>query len=125
VSDTPERAAESAARLTRPYDFDHAFADYDEAIRIDPKFAFPYSNRGDARRLNGDVEQALADLNQAIQLDPNFANAYYNRGLAWEAKDDLQSALADFQKYVELVPGNADGSRALERVRQALRARLR
>jgi tetratricopeptide (TPR) repeat protein len=67
----------------------------------------------------------LADLDQAIRLDPNFGNAYYNRGLAWEAKDDLQSALADFQKYVELVPGNADGSRALERVRQALRARLR
>jgi Flp pilus assembly protein TadD len=38
--------------------FDHAIADYTEAIRLDPKNAVAYNNRGLAYRAKGDNDHA-------------------------------------------------------------------
>jgi len=97
-------------------DLDRAFADYNEALRIDSKFPSAYNNRGDAWRTRGDLEKALTDLNRAIELDPRHANAYYNRGLVWEARHELQRALADFKRFTELAPSDPDGPQAVARV---------
>ena len=44
-----------------------AVADYDQAIRLDPKFTAAYYNRGMAlRRKRGDLERAIASFDQAI-----------------------------------------------------------
>jgi tetratricopeptide (TPR) repeat protein len=56
--------------------YDRAIADYNEAIRIDPDFAFAYCNRGLARGNKREYDRAIADFEQAIRLDPNYANAY-------------------------------------------------
>jgi tetratricopeptide (TPR) repeat protein len=101
-------------------DRDRAIADYDQALRLNPKYAAAYSNRGDSWRLKGDLDRAMADLDQALQLDSNYANAYYNRGLAREAKKDLEGALADFRKFAELSPSDPDGPRAVARLTQKL-----
>jgi len=42
-------------------DSDRAIADYGEAIRIDPKYAAAYGNRGNAYRGTGDNERAIAE----------------------------------------------------------------
>jgi tetratricopeptide (TPR) repeat protein len=51
-------------------DHDRAIADYDEAIRVNPKFAFAFNNRGTAYKNKGDPDSAIADYNEAIRLDP-------------------------------------------------------
>jgi tetratricopeptide (TPR) repeat protein len=51
-------------------DFAHAIADYDEAIRLNPKEAYSYQNRGAAKQALGELDGALADINQAIRLIP-------------------------------------------------------
>ena len=56
-------------------DNDRAIADYDEAIRLDPKFARAFINRGNAYRDKGDNDRAIADYNEAIRLDPKYAMA--------------------------------------------------
>ena len=65
---------------------DRAIADYTEAIRLDPKNANAYSNRGYAYSDKGDTDRAIADFTEAIRLDPKFAIAYNNRGLAYGEK---------------------------------------
>ncbi len=60
---------------------DDAIADYNQAIRLDPKFAKAYTNRGVAHADKGELDKAIADYNQAIRFDPKFAKAYNN--LAW------------------------------------------
>jgi tetratricopeptide (TPR) repeat protein len=64
-------------------DLDRAIADYNEAIRLDPKQANAYVNRGVVWREKGDLDGAIAEYNEAIRLDPEQAIAYSNRGNAW------------------------------------------
>jgi len=42
--------------------FDRAIADYNEAIRLDPKSAYSYANRGLLYEKSGDVEKARGDF---------------------------------------------------------------
>ena len=60
--------------------YDKAIADYNESIRLDPKYAIAYNNRGDAWYHKKEYDKAIADFNEAIRLDPKTAVAYSNRG---------------------------------------------
>ena len=85
-------------------DTDRAIADYTEAIRLDPKFAIAYNNRGLAYRDKGDTDRAIADFTEAIRLDPKFANAYASRGVAYRDKGDMDRAIADYTEAIRLDP---------------------
>lgn len=50
-------------------DYDRAIADFDEAIRLDPKYAHAYENRAKAYASKGDYDRANTDRNEAIRLD--------------------------------------------------------
>ena len=63
-----------------------------------------YSNRGEVKRVKGDLDGAIADLNKAIEIDPNCAVAYNNRSEARLQKGDLAGALADYDRAAELKP---------------------
>ncbi|MGH6846955.1 MAG: tetratricopeptide repeat protein [Methylocella sp.] len=88
-------------------DKDHAIADYNKAIRLDPKYAFAYYNRGIAYNANGDHDRAIADYDDAIQLDPKNARAYRNRGVGYLYNGSLAKAEADFKQASELAPIDA------------------
>jgi tetratricopeptide (TPR) repeat protein len=60
-------------------DHDRAIADYDAAIRLDPKNALPYFNRGFAYQTKGDNDRAIADYDAAIRLDPKYAPPSFDR----------------------------------------------
>jgi tetratricopeptide (TPR) repeat protein len=85
-------------------DLDRAIADYDEAIRLDPKDAMAYYNRGLAFKAKSDLARAIANYTEAIRLDRNYAKAYYNRGLAKRANGDAAGGNADILWARELNP---------------------
>lgn len=49
-------------------DLQGAIADFTEAIRLNPNYAFAYYNRGNARGKLGDQKEAIADLQKATDL---------------------------------------------------------
>jgi tetratricopeptide (TPR) repeat protein len=109
----------------------HAFEEFNEAIRLDPRSVLAYHFRGVARlrrsmdyrstgdtRLSaGEIDRAIEDFDQAIQLDPNYADAYVNRAQArilkahelrgrprlYEA--ELRRAITDADRAIQLEYG--------------------
>lgn len=88
-------------------DLDSAIASFDQAIKIDPKWAPAYENRGYAKSLQHKLTEAIADYDTALQIDPKYADAYYNRGTAKGQQGDFDGAIADYSRALELNPKHA------------------
>jgi tetratricopeptide (TPR) repeat protein len=63
------RKRASHLRTLRLHDYEGAIADYNVALRIDPKDPTAYANRGTIRHVAGDLEGAIADYDRANQLN--------------------------------------------------------
>jgi tetratricopeptide (TPR) repeat protein len=93
-----------ADRAYGRFDPAKAIASFSEAIRLGPRHAASWDNRGTARGMNGDHAGAVEDHTRAIELNPNFATAHQNRGIARRAAGDAEHAIADFTRAIELNP---------------------
>ena len=77
-------------------------ADYNAAIRIDPKAIYAYSNRGAIYQRKGDFARAAADYGEVTRLQPNNLDAWSARcwvravspGQTQQALTDCNQALA-------------------------------
>ena len=52
--------------------YERAIADFDQAIKLNPKFASAYSNRGFSYEHKGEKKRAMADYRKAIELHPGL-----------------------------------------------------
>ncbi len=71
-------------------DYDKAIADYNEAIRLDPKNAAAYTSRAFAWSQKNEYDKAIADYNEVIRLHPQDAFAYTFRAFAWDAEEGVR-----------------------------------
>ncbi len=85
-------------------DLDPAFADFEQAIRLDPKDAVAFNNRGLIHQFKDDLDRAIADYSEAIRLDPGYVFAFNNRGGVYAYKDDYDRAIADYSEAIRLDP---------------------
>jgi tetratricopeptide (TPR) repeat protein len=89
-------------------DYERALADYNEALRLDPRRAHAWNNRGNVWRVKGDTARAISDFNQAIRVDPDYQLAYKNRGNVFSDKGALDKAIIDYSEAIRLNPNDAD-----------------
>ncbi|MDD3875681.1 MAG: tetratricopeptide repeat protein [Bacteroidales bacterium] len=81
---------------------------WSEEIRINPKNAVAYNNRGLERSHSGDYHGAIEDFNKAIELKPKDLGIYYNRASAKTAIGDFAGAIADYDVPIAISPNNAE-----------------
>jgi eukaryotic-like serine/threonine-protein kinase len=62
--------------------YDQAISDFDQAIVLDPQYAFAFNNRGRAHYAKKDYDHAISNYDEAIRLDPKYSFAFTNRGRA-------------------------------------------
>ena len=96
-------------------------SDDNQAIRLNPKDADAYNNRGIVRKKLGDKQGAVEDDTQAIRLNPKDALAYYNQGNTRGELGDKPGALADLQQAAKLAQqqGNTDLYRKIQELIKA------
>ncbi|NES23099.1 MAG: tetratricopeptide repeat protein, partial [Symploca sp. SIO3E6] len=83
---------------------EQAIADYTQSIKIYPKFAVAYNNRGHAYHHKGELDQAISDYTQALKIYPKYAKVYNNRGLAYSEKGELDQAISDYNQALKIYP---------------------
>jgi len=78
-----------------------AIADYDAAIKLEPKNARAFNNRGTARSDRGEFDAAIEDFGTAIKHDARLASAYFNRANAYGAKGEAERAISDYTTAIK------------------------
>ena len=86
-------------------DAGRALADWDKAIRLDPKAPMAYVMRAHFYSAKGDHDREIEDLSRAIRLDPKKAWAHHDRGFAfYDKKKNFDQAIADLTEAIRLEP---------------------
>lgn len=103
-------AIKQGEALIAKQDYKAASVVLDAAIRIAPKNARAYCNRGLAYLYLGQEQQALECFNKAIALDPKFAPAYYQLGCCHShgTNSEKKIAVEYFSKAIALDPKNVE-----------------
>ncbi len=86
-------------------EYDHAIANFDQALQLDPQSEPAYFSRGRANKLDGNYEQAFRDYTHTIQINPKAVAAYVNRGQIYNLEGDHDRAIADFNQAIQLDAG--------------------
>ena len=94
----------AASPIISRQDYQAAIKDYDESIKLNPKHARAYTNRGAAYKKLGMDERALADESAAIKLDPTVPEYFDNRGLSYQKNGDYDRAIADYDEAIRIEP---------------------
>jgi Tfp pilus assembly protein PilF len=81
-----------------------ARADFDAAIRANPRYYLAYFSRGYAREQGGDLDGATADYTTAIALLPDDPKAYNNRGWVRQTREDWRGAADDYELALAVAP---------------------
>jgi len=83
----------------KKHEHDLAIADYNEAIRLDPKDPWQYNNRGNAWSEKQDYPRAIEDFASAVRLDSK--NPWYLNNRAWLWATCPDARYRDGKKAVE------------------------
>jgi tetratricopeptide (TPR) repeat protein len=78
--------------------YDQAILDYNKALKINPRYAEAYNNRGVIYRKKGQFDRAISDYNKALEINPRFAESYYGRGVCYYSQKQYDKSWEDVNK---------------------------
>jgi tetratricopeptide (TPR) repeat protein len=82
--------------------YDKAIADFNRALKIEPRHFWAYHNRGRTYISKYRLDKAIADFSKALELNPRDASTYYFRGVSYLGKYQNDKAILDFSQAIEI-----------------------
>lgn len=79
---------------------DKAIAEFNKAIKINPRDADAYYNRGIAYYYKGQYDQAISDFNRVLEINPGDIRAYKGRALVYQNKGQYDEAISDYDTAI-------------------------
>jgi tetratricopeptide (TPR) repeat protein len=102
--DPAARAKALMVRANLKTDDNERLADYDEAVKLQPKEANTLRFRGMYHFSQTRFEKAVADFDAAIAIDANDAQTHEARGLALAMLEKHDEAMKSFDEAIALAP---------------------
>jgi tetratricopeptide (TPR) repeat protein len=97
-----------------------AVSEYDEALRLAPKFSGAAYNAGVVLMGVGRESEAIARFEAAIAVDPDHVDARYNLGQAYYNRREFPKALAAWRRARELAPSDFQAAKKVVQAYHAL-----
>lgn len=94
-------------RDARAGNYESAIKRYNEALKINPRSAKAYYNRGLVWDYMNEIDKAIADYTKALEINKEFIDAYFNRGITLHKKGNYNLAISDFTKALQFHPDNS------------------
>lgn len=95
---------------------DDAVRLYTEAIDLEPRNQYLFSNRAAAHAMAGQYDAALNDAQQVCVLAPDWIKGHVRKGAAFKSLKRYSEAAAAYQRALSLEPANAQVKAALAEV---------
>jgi WD40 repeat protein/formylglycine-generating enzyme required for sulfatase activity/murein DD-endopeptidase MepM/ murein hydrolase activator NlpD/roadblock/LC7 domain-containing protein len=86
------------------YTSDDAIASYSEAIRINPKNAESWNNKGSALSKVEKYQDAVVAYEEAIKINPKYVEAWINKGTALDKLGRFDEAVASSDEAIKIDP---------------------
>ena len=74
-------------------------AEFARAIALDPAYADPHNNRGNALRDLGRLDEAMDEYREAIRLKPGLGDAHVNLGNALADLNQFEKPWANISRH--------------------------
>lgn len=84
--------------------WDRARTSFEEAIKLNPKYAEAYNNLGTLAHSQGDLARAEKMYRKALKLKPNDPNTLQNLGTLYYAKRNFRKGDAEYRKALAIDP---------------------
>ena len=94
--------------ITDAHDPKAALANYDKALKLNPKYTDALIRKGITHADMGNHHEACACYNEVLEMAPGNFKAWYNRGKSRLAQNLPEEAANDFDKATSLKPKNAN-----------------
>lgn len=105
-------------------DYGRALADYNEAIRLDAKYADAFYNRCSLYVAQNEYDRAIPSCDKAVRLGPSadalaasggtrlgndrtYSDYFSMRGVAYHGKKEYDRSIVDFDRALKLYPSHA------------------
>lgn len=107
VSEDDEKPADAQAQhmlrqRERTAVMQEVIADIDEMLKLMPKNAYAFFDKGNAFMTMNDYTSAISCYTKALEIKPDLAAAYYNRGLMYLRMGNKEQGVTDLSKAGEL-----------------------
>ncbi|MDE3117727.1 MAG: tetratricopeptide repeat protein, partial [Nitrospirota bacterium] len=86
---------------------EESVARYKEAIRLDPRSAYPHYFLAQIHERAGRPEMAIKAYREAIRLDATFAQARTNLGVVCQNQGQIEMAIPQYREVLKLNPDDA------------------
>jgi len=83
-----------------------AISDYNQSIKLNPKFAPAFHNRGIIKDDLKNYQDAIKDFDVAISLLPDYPLYYYNRAVSKNNIEDYKGVVSDLDMVIKNDPTN-------------------
>jgi len=87
--------------------YTEAIAEYQEALRLNPKNADTHNNLGNLFDTAGKTNAALAEYQEALRLDPKSVAPHNNLGTFYVEIGNLDAAMKEYNEAAQLDPTDA------------------
>ncbi|MEJ5051604.1 tetratricopeptide repeat protein [Chryseobacterium culicis] len=107
-NDTAINFYQKAVDASKQENWKEAIQNYEQAVKIDPKFIYAWDNLGICYRRVGEYDKALNAYKQSLAADPKGKMPLQNIAITYVYKKEYQKAIDAYNDFDKIYPGDPE-----------------